>query len=152
MKLAIAICLAATSAQADIVPDRVSILAGSKHFGTHGYDFNEVNPGLALTWDFDRTDITVGAYRNSFNEMSYTLTVGYDLIKTDALEVGPFIGLATYKGYTDWFPVSWGDVVPVGGVQAVWYPGGPVGLSARLMPGGAKKLPLIAAFGLEMKF
>ncbi len=60
--LSLSLCLFATALEAG--PDRFSILLGSKHIG--GTGFNEVNPGFFVTWERERSSLSVGAFMNSY--------------------------------------------------------------------------------------
>ncbi len=132
------IALTATAATAG--PDRAYILAGSKHLGTD-YDFNEVNPGLFLTWELDRFDVTVGAYHNSYGKGSMAASVAYPLVRGDDWSVDAFAGLATYFGTHN------PDVVPMAGLQARY---GPAFVQYVPVPGGQYISGLIS-FGLTFE-
>jgi len=122
--LATALALMASTATAD--PDRVYILAGSKHLGTD-YEFNEVNPGLFLAWEMEHFDLTVGAYHNSYGKGSMAASVAYPLLRGDDWSVDAFAGLATYFNTTN------PDIVPMAGIQARY---GPAFVQYVPVPGG----------------
>jgi hypothetical protein len=128
------------SAQAD--PDRVSILLGSKHFGATG--FNEVNTGVFLTWENDRpVHITGGAYRNSYNNLSISLT-GYVPIKRwDNGDAGIFAGVATYPEHASRFAYSAGPFVPLAGIQARYR-----NTFFQLMPMDGQPVDALVTFGV----
>lgn len=131
----------ALAAPAHAGPDRVSILTGSRHIGTD-YPFQEVNPGLFLTWE-DRAfglDYSLGAYRNSFGKLSVAATAALPLIDRDRFQIALFGGLAIYPGDGDKFLISAGDAVPVAGLQARYGNG-----FVQIMPGDGMA---IVAFGL----
>ena len=107
--LAIAALLAPTVASAD--PDRVYLLAGSKHLGTTA-EFNEVNPGVFLTWELEYVDVSVGTYLNSYSKQSYAASVAYPLLRGEGWSIDAFAGVATYYGTTN------PDIVPMAGLQA----------------------------------
>lgn len=109
----ISLCLA-TSAQAS--PDRVSILLGSNHIAAK-MDFEEVNPGVFLTWEGDRVDWSVGVYHNSFGKSSVAATVSLPVLRWRDGEAAVFAGAALYPGDGRTFAVHVGDVVPLVGVQ-----------------------------------
>ena len=73
-----------------VAQDRVAMLIGSYHVGAERGEFNEFNPGLFVTWD----DWTVGAYHNSYGDMSLAVTREWAL--TDHVDF--FAGVATYDG------------------------------------------------------
>ena len=98
-------------------PDRISILLGSEHFGATR-EFQEFNPGIFLTWEERILNYSVGAYYNSYEDISALAAVGYDYEITPAFEIGVFAGLAHYPGEGDQFRVSAGDIVPIFGVQS----------------------------------
>ena len=98
-------CLAAAliacvslGAPARAEPDRLSVLLGSRHFGAAPGAANGANPGLFLTWERDRVDLSAGVYRNSYNKTSVAVFAGYPLIRWDNGAVSAVAGLATYPG------------------------------------------------------
>lgn len=97
-------------------PDRISVLMASRHIRATGY--NEVNPGLFLTWE-GRVDLSLGAYRNSYGRNSVAVTLNYDFIETDGLRLGLIGGFAHYPIEGGLMVPSLGDLVPIGGVQIV---------------------------------
>ena len=121
-------------------PDRVSVLVGSRHLGTE-FEFNEVNPGLFLTWELERFDVTVGAYHNSYSKQSFAASVAYPLLRGDDWSVDAFAGLATYFGTTN------PDIVPMAGLQARY---GPAFVQYVPVPGGQYISGLIS-FGLTFE-
>lgn len=69
-------------------PDRVSVLLGSAHIGAapsirDGRGYNQINPGLFLTWETDHVDWTIGAYLNSFERGSVSATAGLPIFTWD---------------------------------------------------------------------
>ncbi len=104
--------------------DRVALLMGSHHVDAGDNRFQEVNPGLFLTWD----DWTVGGYRNSYGDMSLALTRAWAL--TDHLDV--FEGVATYDGLR-----------PIAGLQATI---GPV--FVQVIPSDGRATDAIITFGV----
>lgn len=129
------LCLLATAATAQ---DRVSILAGSHHFGA-SVEFQESNPGLFLTWD----RVTVGAYVNSYDRQSVALTYALPVMSGDDWSVDLFGGAAWYSGNGRGFAVHVGDIVPIGGVQARYR-----NVFVQLLPSDGKATDAIIAFGL----
>ena len=69
------LCLAVSTAQAG--PDRISVMLGTHHAGAD-IDYEEVNPGLFLTWSQlmwqNRLDLTVGGIRTSNGDFSLAVT------------------------------------------------------------------------------
>ncbi|SFP86543.1 hypothetical protein [Tranquillimonas alkanivorans] len=139
--------LAASAAAADFAPDRLSLLLGSKHVNA-GMEFQEVNPGVFLTWE-DRTaldlEFTVGAYQNSYSKASTALVVGQNWSLAEELEVGLFGGLAHYPEDGRTFGVHAGDVVPMGGVQGRYK-----NMFIQVMPSDGKMADAIVSFGLTI--
>lgn len=113
-RILLALLLLAAPASAE--PDRVSVLLGSNHIGAK-MPFEQINPGVFLTWEGDRVDWTAGAYRNSFSKLSASVTVSLPLIRWDNGELAAFAGIAVYPGDGRSFAIHAGDLVPVGGLQ-----------------------------------
>lgn len=111
---AVALTLAAP-ATAD-TPDRISILLGSKHIGANG--FNEVNPGIFLTWEGDTVDWTLGAFHNSYGKPSIAGTAYIALTEWEGGEAGAFAGIAYYPEDGRRHKAHIGDLVPIAGLQA----------------------------------
>ncbi len=105
---------AATPAYAD--PDRVSIIFGSYHLNS-SYDFEEVNPGIFLTWEQRTFDYSVGIYNNSYGRESIAATASLPVVEWETGEISVFFGAALYPEDGRRFAVHVGDVVPVGGIQ-----------------------------------
>lgn len=127
-------------------PDQVSILLGSEHIGATR-SFEEFNPGVVLTWKQalwkNRLDIGVGAFRNSYGGGSVVITTAYPLIRNENWGLDLFAALATYPGNGDQFRVSWGDVVPIGGLQARYR-----NLFIQAIPGGGSSVDATLSYGL----
>lgn len=134
--LTVAVALMATPALA--APDRVSILLGSNHVGATDR-FEEVNPGVFLTWDW----LTVGAYRNSYGKASVAVTGALPLIKWKTGELSAFAGVALYPGDGRRFAVHAGDVVPVGGLQLRQG-----NMFMQVIPSDGKAVDAIVSFGM----
>lgn len=134
--LTVAVALMATPALA--APDRVSILLGSNHVGATDH-FEEVNPGVFLTWDW----LTVGAYRNSYGKASVAVTGALPLIKWKTGELSAFAGVALYPGDGRRFAVHAGDVVPVGGLQLRQG-----NMFMQVIPSDGKAVDAIVSFGM----
>jgi hypothetical protein len=116
IKALLAICTICAATSADARPDRVSILMGSHHFDAK-MDFNEVNPGIFVTWEKARLSYSVGAYENSFGKFSVAALAAFDLVEWQSGELSVFAGIANYPEDGRYFAVHWDDVVPIGGVQ-----------------------------------
>ena len=123
-------------------PDRLSVLLGSKHFGATR-DFQEFNPGLFLTWEQQVFDYSVGAYYNSYEDMSVLGAISYNYEIAPEFEIGAFAGVALYPGEGDQFSVSAGDVVPLGGVQARYR-----NVFAQWIPADGASVDSLLTFGL----
>lgn len=153
-------CMLAGPAHADWQPDRVSVLMGTHHAFeipmtaalTGDHDWTEVNPGVFLTWEgkhdapLGALDWSVGAYRNSFGDLSIAAVASLDLIEWEARgggALGVFAGLAHYPDTGQHFAVHWGDVVPLGGVQLRQG-----NLFVQVLPGKFEPLSPIVSFGL----
>ena len=104
-------------------PDRFSVLLGSRHVGAT-QDFEEVNPGLFLTWEeaFEvgplDIDASLGAFRNSYGRLSVAAVGAWRFYERGPFELGLFLGAAYYPEDGRSFQVHVGDVVPLGGLQA----------------------------------
>ena len=110
--LSLALTVIATTATAE--PDRVSILFGSHHVDAT-VDFEETNPGLFLTWD----NVTVGAFRNSYGNISASVTYEIPVWESDSTSLALFGGAAWYGDDAETFGVHVGEFVPIGGLQIV---------------------------------
>lgn len=97
-------------------PDRLSFLMGSKHIDAQS-DFEEINPGLVLTWE-PRLTYSVAAYRNSYGRGSVAFSLGYPVFTRKDMQIEVFGALAYYPIDGRRFAVHWGDVIPLGGLQA----------------------------------
>lgn len=116
--------LFSTPVSADIMPDRISVLVGSHHVNS-SEEYNESNPGLFLTWD----QWTVGAYENSYSDISFAVTREWEL--TEHADI--FVGAATY-----------GDsIMPLAGLQLHAGP-----FFAQIIPSDGKYVDAIISFGL----
>ena len=129
-----------TLAAAD--PDRVSLLVGTEHFGATR-EFNEFNPGVFLTWEGRALEYSVGAFYNSYEDISVMGAVGYDFEIMPEFEVGLFAGLALYPSEGDQFSHSIGDVVPLAGIQTRYR-----NVFAQLIPADGGSVDSILTFGL----
>ena len=108
------LCLAAPALRAE--PDRATILLGSYHLGAPD-KFESFNPGVFLTWERRRVDLTAGIYRNSYGRPSLSGMVDLPLYRGERLTASAFLGLSHYPGDGDKLHNSFGDVVPIGGLR-----------------------------------
>ena len=114
-------------------PDRISVLLGSQHFSDE--DFDEFNPGLFVSWLTDKRDLELGAFRNSYGDLSVSATVGRRFGESWTL----FAGAAYYENADAEFQYHLGKLIPVAGVQFVhrnWF---------------VKAIPGVVAFGLTWR-
>ena len=121
MRIFPALCLALAPLAAQAGPDRVSFLLGSRHIDAAS-EFNEVNPGVFLTWEDavweGRLDASVGAFHNSYERVSLAATLAWPVWEPAPwAEVALFGGVAYYPEDGRRFAVHAGDLVPLGGVQ-----------------------------------
>jgi hypothetical protein len=107
-----------------VAQDRAAVLIGSYHVGAERGEFNESNPGLFLTWG----DWTVGAYHNSYGDMSVAVTREWAL--TDHVDF--FAGVATYDG-----------LMPLAGLQLHAGP-----FFMQVIPSDGRYVDAILSFGL----
>ncbi|MFK7871234.1 MAG: hypothetical protein AB8B58_18595 [Roseobacter sp.] len=125
-------------------PDRVSVLLGTQHFGATR-EFQEVNPGLFLTWE-GQLDYSVGLFYNSYEDISPIATVAKDWEVAPGLELGVFAGLAIYPGEGDQFRLSAGDLVPLIGLQATYG-----NFFAQFIPADGDSVDSVLAVGLTFE-
>lgn len=140
---AIALSFLATSAHAD--PDRVSILIGSSHLNAK-MEFEESNPGVFLTWEGRRVDLTVGAYRNSYGKASVAATASVPVLRWGKGEASVFAGLALYPGDGRKFAAHVGDIVPLVGLQVRHG-----NAFAQIIPSDGYVVDAIVSFGLTFE-
>lgn len=142
-RLAPILALLAAPAAAD--PDRVTLLLGAHHVAAR-LPFEEVNPGVILTWDRDPLDWSFGAWRNSFGQPTVAALAEWPLITGD-LTVGLVGGLALYPGDGRHFAVHGGDWVPLAGLHLR-----ADRLSILIMPSDGKATAAVIAVGLTFDF
>ena len=123
-------------------PDRISVLLGSEHVGATR-DFQEINPGVFLTWEQQVFDYSVGSFYNSHEDVSVLGSIGYDFELAPELEIGVFTGLALYPGEGDQFSHSLGDVVPLAGLQARYR-----NVFGQVIPADGSTVDAVLTFGL----
>ena len=126
-------------------PDRASLLVGSRHIDPNG-SFEEVNPGLFLTWEGRRLDLSVGVYHNSYGRTSTAVTLALPLWRQGAAEVEAFAGLAHYPVNGSEFLVHAGDVVPLGGLQLRWR-----NLFGQVIPLDGSVADAVVTFGVTFR-
>ena len=125
-------------------PDRLSILLGSEHNGATR-DFQEVNPGIFLTWE-RRFNYSIGMYYNSYEDISPLVSVGYDWEVAPRLDLGAFFAVAVYPGEGDEFRTSIGDVVPFIGLQARYR-----NFFVQFIPADGDSVDSVFTFGLTFE-
>lgn len=151
---AMAAMMATTAAADDLKPDSFAVLLGSNHIGA-ARDFEEHNPGLFLSFDGDIANTRIGAYRNSFGDMSVAVTWASDHLTVSGagFNVTPFAGGAYYPEGAEASPIELGEgnIVPLVGVEA-WHDDIPV--FVQWLPGDRKVAGYdsLVTFGLRMDF
>ncbi len=125
-------------------PDRISFLLGSEHFGATS-DFQEFNPGAFFTWDRGN-EYSLGAFYNSYADISVAGTVGWPVWRFDQGQVNLLTGIAWYPGDGRRFGVHVGDFVPLLGVQARYGNG-----FAQIIPSDGVAVDAIFAAGLTFE-
>ncbi len=96
-------------------PDRLSFLLGSYHAGAES-EFQEFNPGAFLTWDRGN-EYSVGAFYNSYRDVSIAATIGWPIWRFDHGQVNALTGVAWYPGDGRRFGAHVGDFIPLLGIQ-----------------------------------
>ncbi|MDF1671039.1 MAG: hypothetical protein P1U83_15640 [Roseovarius sp.] len=142
MKLSALLLAAALPTTVLAGPDRLSFLLGTEHFGATR-DFQEINPGAFLTWEKKTFDYSVGAFYNSYSEVSVLASIGYSYEILPEFEVGAFSGLAVYPGDGHRFDASVGDVVPMVGLQTRYR-----NIFAQFIPAEGTSVDSLLAVGL----
>lgn len=117
MRTVLAMVLAVVwNAPLEAGPDRFSVLMGSKHFGSNG--FNEINPGLFATWEGEKLAYSLGAYLNSYDRGSLAATAHVPVFRWKGGEASAFAGLAWYPKDGHRFQTQiGGDIVGIGGLN-----------------------------------
>jgi hypothetical protein len=114
-----------TSAQSDgISPDRFYLSLVSYHAGIEPKIFgreqwNEVNPGVVLTWE-DRIlklDYSAGLFKNSFDDFSTYFSVSTFFYTREYLSIGGYLALADYGENVIYFPATIGSFAAIPGLQ-----------------------------------
>lgn len=126
-------------------PDSLAVLFGSHHVGGSG--FEEVNPGLFVTWEEvalgGRVDLGTGAFRNSYGGFSLSVNGTYPLIRSPDWGVDLFAALAWYPGDGDQFAHALGDLVPIAGLQARYR-----NVFVQAIPSGGDRVDATLTYGL----
>jgi hypothetical protein len=138
----------ALSAPAHAGPDRVSLMLGSHHVAASAV-FEEVNPGIFLTWE-DRAfglDYTVGAFRNSFGRGAVAGLVAWPVWQQGETQAALFAGVAHYPGDGRRHRFHAGDFIPVAGLQIRHR-----NVFAQIMPSDGRTARAVVAVGLTFKF
>lgn len=126
--------------------DSLTVLLGSHHVAAQ-IEFEEVNPGLILTWDRDPLDWSAGVYRNSYGRTTVAGFASLPLVENDALSVSAVAGVALYPEDGRTFAVHAGDWVPLVGLHLQ---SGPI--SVLIMPSDGKATDAVIAFGATFDF
>lgn len=135
-------CLAIVPARA-AGPDRLSIHLGSHHVNAQE-EFEEFNPGLFVSWDRSLS-YTLGAFRNSYGDVSVAATVAYPLLRRDLYRLTAFVGWAHYPENGRKFRVHHGDVVPVAGLRLHYR-----SLFVQFLPGDGSVADAVLSFGVSI--
>ena len=143
MRLALILIALAVPGLATAGPDRISVLLGSHH-ASPGQDFEEINPGVFLTWEGE-FDTTVGVYRNSYGRASVAATAGYTFYEADPFSLSVFAGAAYYPDDGSRFRVHVGDFVPLAGLQARVGP-----TFFQILPSDGEEADVVFTFGLTV--
>ena len=135
-----AVLLLAGPAQAD--PDRIDLLLGSYHVGAQT-EFNEVNPGVFVSWD----QVTVGVYANSYGRTSFALAYAFPILQSGEFDLDVFAGVALYPQNGRNFALHAGDWVPMAGIEARYR-----GLFVQIIPSDGVWADAIIGFGLTREW
>lgn len=130
----------------DFQPDRISLLIGSYHVDAAS-QFNEVNPGVFLSWDLHYGAVSVGVYDNSYYKTSVAVTYSLPVFVQDDFDLSVFAGIAYYPENGRNFLVHSGDFVPIGGLQATYK-----NVFIQVIPSDGVATDAIIAFGLTQSF
>jgi hypothetical protein len=123
-------------------PDRISLLMGSHHIDAKTY-FNEVNPGVFVSWD----RVTLGLYENSYGRTSVAAAYAFPILRRPELEVDLFAGVALYPEDGRRFAIHAGDWVPMAGIEARSH-----GLFVQIIPSDGVWTDAIIGFGITKDF
>ncbi len=126
-------------------PDRIAIHLGSHHAGATS-DFEEVNPGIFLSWDRpNNVALSVGAFRNSYGRGSVAISAAKTFYRGKSTAAAVFAGLAHYPGNGNDIRHAIGDIVPIAGLQFDYR-----NLFVNVMPGDGNAADAIFSFGVTM--
>lgn len=143
--LRVLICLVIAAGPVCAGPDRMAIHLGSHHAGATT-EFEEVNPGLFLSWDRPNDVVlSVGAFRNSYGRGSVAATVAKVIHRSKNSAVAAFAGLAHYPGNGNDIRHAIGDFVPLAGLQFHYRH-----LFVNVMPGDGDTVDAIYSFGITI--
>lgn len=127
-------------------PDRISIMLGTHHAGAT-IDYEEVNPGIFLTWSEllwnNRLDLTIGGFRNSYGDLSLAIATAYPLLRQQDWGIDLFGALAWYPDNGDRFAHAFDDIVPIAGLQVRYK-----SLFLQAIPSGGDSVDATFSFGL----
>jgi hypothetical protein len=124
-------------------PDRVSFLFGSHHLAASS-DFEELNPGVFLTWD-RRLDYSVGVFRNSYGRGAIAALAALPVYERGAFQLDLFAGAAYYPEDGRRFRAHLGDIIPMGGLQMRY------GYAfAQIIPSDGRDADAIVSFGVTV--
>ena len=136
-------CLMIAAGPVHAGPDRVAVHLGSHHAGTTT-EFEEVNPGLFLSWDRPNgVALSVCAFRNSYGRASVAVTAARTFYRRKNSAVSGFVGLAHYPGNGNDIAHAIGDFVPLAGLQFRYRH-----VFVNVMPGDSETVEAIYSFGL----
>ena len=124
-------------------PSSLGLHLGSHHIAP-GQRFEETNPGVFLNWE-DRLTWSLGLYRNSYGDMSWTAVVGFPLFTTDDFRAELFGGWAHYPDQGRKFRTGIGDVIPLGGLRLRYRQ-----IFVNLIPSDGALTDGIVSFGLRV--
>lgn len=143
--LRVLFCVMIAAGSAAAGPDHVAFHLGSHHAGA-SHSFEEVNPGLFLSWDRPHgVTLSVGAFRNSYGRGSVAATVAKTIHTYREGAAAVFAGLAHYPGNGADIRHAIGDMVPLAGVQLRHRR-----LFVNIMPGDGDTVDAIMSFGITI--
>lgn len=126
-------------------PDRIALHLGSHHAGATT-EFEEVNPGVFLSWDRPKNvTFSVGAFRNSYGRGSIAATAAKTFYRGENTAAAIFAGLAHYPGNGNNFSHAVGDFVPLAGLQFHYR-----NVFVNVMPGDGEVADGIFSFGITL--
>lgn len=132
-----------TCAPAFADPDRVSFLLGSHHVGAPEGLYDEVNPGVFLTWEGTPFDVSAGVFHNSYGGTSFAALGSWSFFERESLALSVFVGAAYYGEAAAYNAVHFKGWIPLGGLEARYRQG-----FVQVMPSDGKIVDAIVTFGL----